>query len=213
MKAKLNLKPREETLAAAKAKLNLKPHREVLAAQKKVNSVRLLALSLICLFSFMAGISLLYGFWMSLELEGEQKSLNLSVEMLKKQHGLLSEELAEMKRDLKLYKEAVAFVKEELPALECLLAVETALLDEMWLSRLEIDSDRVALQGYAMTEDELLEFAREISASPVISNVDLPVMRRVKKRGKMDMVEFSLNCSLKRIANPRGGMDSALLKK
>ena len=31
--------------------------------------------------------------------------------------------------------------------------------------------------------------------------------------GTAMMVEFSLNCSLKRIANPRGGMDSALLKK
>jgi len=196
-----------------KVKLDLRPREAIIAAQKKVDVMRLTALTLICLFPLMACASLVCGFLLSQELTSQVKSLSLSVEMLKKRHADISDNLAALKGNLELYRKAVAFAKDELPALECLSAVEAALLDVMWLSRLEINAGRAMLQGYATTEGEVVEFARGLLVSPVISNVDLPVTRRVKRDGMVDVVEFSLNCSLRNLGDLRGGVKGALPEK
>ncbi len=195
-----------------KVKLDLRPREAIIAAQKKIDLVRLTALTLICLFPLMAGASLVYGFLLSQELASRVKSLNLSVDMLKKRHANISENLAALKDDVELYRKAIAFVKAEPPILECLSAVEAALSDATWLSKLEVRAGRATLQGYAPTEGEVVEFARRLLASPVVLNVDLPVTRKIVK-DREGMVEFNLSCSLKSFNELYNSTKDGLLKE
>jgi len=195
-----------------KVKLDLRPREAIIAAQKKIDLVRLTALTLICLFPLMACTSLVYGFLLSQELASRVKSLNLSVDMLKKRHANISENLAALKDDVELYRKAIAFIKAEPPVLECLSAVEEALSDETWLSKLEIRAGRATFQGYAPTEGEVVEFARRLLASPVVLNVDLPVTRKIVK-DREGIVEFNLNCSLKDFNKLFDGTKDGFLKK
>ncbi len=197
-----------------KMKLDLRPREARTPPQNESSAsfARIVALTLICLLPLMTGAFLVYGFLLSQELALRAQALTLSVEALKKRHADIIEDLAVLKGDVELYRRAVAFIKAEPPVLECLSAVEGALSDATWLSRLEVKSGKATLQGYAPDEGTVMEFARKLLASTVALNVDLPVTRKITK-DHIGVVEFSLNCSLKNFNDLHGVSRDALLKK
>lgn len=179
-----------------RVKLDLRPREVIVSERKKVDFLRLSALALVCLFLFMAGVSSVYGFILSRRLQGEKRELAAFVEVLQKRSTALNKELAELKSRVEAYKTALALAKDELPSLEFVSAVEKALLDEVWLSKLEIRPGEAAVSGYAMSEGEVVEFARGLLEDPLLLNVSLPVTRRVDRGGE-ELVEFNFGCSIK----------------
>ena len=178
-----------------KIKIDLRP-RELIEQKKHGVNFALIIVTVIFLsFVAVSGTTFVYGYVTSRSLQAEVSRLNDDIAMLTAQNRRLSNEIQRLSLQEKMYGNALALLREELPTLEFLEAVEKALPKGVWLSSAAQKQGSAELKGFSYNENDIVVFARGLIDTGVVPNVAFPVTKRTKLDGAA-VVDFSLSCSV-----------------
>ena len=124
--------------------------------------------------------------------------LESNIDRMLQQSGKLG---AELKKQQALYHDfgkALALLQRELPSVEFLGALERTLPTGVWLQKAAVSPGKVALSGFAYTENDVVSAGWALSEASVVSSVGFPVTTRVRQESGAS-VRFSLDCGIRDI--------------
>lgn len=182
-----------------KVKLDLRPRYLLESSRKKLNAARVLLVSLLLAFFLVGGTTLGLSFMKVRSMNSEAAMVSDQVAIQKAQNRKMANEIKRLSEVEAVYTSALKLLKDELPALEFVNAVEAALPLGVWLESLTINPGKATLRGKAWVESDVVEFAKGLLDSGVVATVDFPVTTRIEK-DKESMVDFTLSCLLRDIA-------------
>ena len=182
-----------------KVKLDLRPRYLLESSRKKLNAARVLLVSLLLAFFLVGGTTLGLSFMKVRSMNSEVAMVSDQVAIQKAQNRKMANEIKRLSEVEAVYTSALKLLKDELPALEFVNAVEAALPLGVWLESLTINPGKATLRGKAWVESDVVEFAKGLLDSGVVATVDFPVTTRIEK-DKESMVDFTLSCLLRDIA-------------
>ncbi|GAB1400618.1 hypothetical protein MASR2M79_25920 [Aminivibrio sp.] len=182
-----------------KVKLDLRPRYLLESSRKKLNAARVLLVSLLLAFFLVGGTTLGLSFMKVRSMNSEVAMVSDQVAIQKAQNRKMANEIKRLSEVEAVYTSALKLLKDELPALEFVNAVEAALPLGVWLESLTINPGKAILRGKAWVESDVVEFAKGLLDSGVVATVDFPVTTRIEK-DKESMVDFTLSCLLRDIA-------------
>ncbi|GAB1426743.1 hypothetical protein MASR2M17_01690 [Aminivibrio sp.] len=182
-----------------KVKLDLRPRYLLESSRKKLNAARVLLVSLLLAFFLVGGTTLGLSFMKVRSMNSEVAMVSDQVAIQKAQNRKMANEIKRLSEVEAVYTSALKLLKDELPALEFVNAVEAALPLGVWLESLTINPGKAILRGKSWVESDVVEFAKGLLDSGVVATVDFPVTTRIEK-DKESMVDFTLSCLLRDIA-------------
>lgn len=178
-----------------KVRIDLRP-RELVEQKKNGVNIGLIIVTVVFLsFIVVSGTTFVYGYMTSRSLQMQVSRLNDDIAILTAQNRRLSNEIQRLSEQEKMYGNALALLREELPTLEFLEAVEKALPKGVWLSSVTQRERKAEMKGFAYNENDIVVFARGLIDTGVVPNVDFPVTRRTTLNGAA-VVDFSLSCGV-----------------
>ena len=179
-------------------KLDLRPLDYVEAESKPVHLGRIAALIILVLFVGVSTITFVYGLVLSRSLRAERLDLQMNIDRMQEQSGRMTAELRRLQAQYQDYGKALAILQRELPSVEFLGVLERALPPGVWLERMSISAGKVAMAGFAFTENDVVSFGRALSEALVVTSVGFPVTTRMRQESGAS-VRFSLDCSIRDI--------------
>ncbi|MDD3917445.1 MAG: PilN domain-containing protein [Synergistaceae bacterium] len=183
-----------------KVALDLRPRALIESQKRRIDLPRILLLVSCALFLASGAISLGLSFVSYRSLLTDVARLEGSLELQTIQNARMANELQRLVQVEKLYTDALKLLQEELPALEFMEALERTLPSGVWMRSVSISPGRVSLQGSAVNENDVVEFAKGLLDAPVVATVDFPVTTRVSREGR-SLVDFTLSCRIRDFAS------------
>lgn len=176
-------------------KLDLRPWDYVEAEKKTVHVGRILALIILLLFVIVSTVTFFYGLTLSRKLRAERMDLQVSIDRMQEQVARMTGELNRLKAQYQDYGKALMILQKELPSVEYLGVLERALPPGVWLERVSISAGKVAMAGFAFTENDVVSFGRALTEAEIVRSVGFPVTSRVQQQSGAS-VRFSLDCAI-----------------
>jgi Tfp pilus assembly protein PilN len=176
-------------------RFDLRPRSVIESSSKKIRYQRLVAAVLLLSFSLVTGITVVYGAMLSTSLRAERARLERVVEESQLENRRLVSQIKTLRAREKIFAGALSLLQKELPSLEFLGALEGALPPTVWLDKVSIKAGTATMSGNAYAENDIVTFARGLSASTVVTFVGLPVTTRSRRDGR-DVVRFNLQCGV-----------------
>lgn len=179
-------------------KFDLRPLQVIAASRKGVDLRRTMALILIAAFLFLSGLVFTVGIYLYFSMRSDMEQSTAQLSTLNSQNDRMEKELKSLRDEMAFYDRVMNLISGDLPALECLGALEAALPEgqEIWISRIDITPGKTHLSGYAASERQVIDFARGLSSASVVSTVKLPVTS-TEEKGNRSRVKFDIDCDLK----------------
>lgn len=182
-----------------KVKLDLRPRSLVETKRKKLNATRVIIVSLLLSFVLLGGTTLGLAFMKSLRLGDEITMLKDRIALQKVQKKGMETEIKRLSATENMYVQALKLLQEELPSLEFMNAIETSLPLGVWIANVAVTPGKAVIKGTAYHENDVVNFAKGLLDSGIVSAVDFPVTTRVTK-GDKSLVDYSLSCTVRDIA-------------
>jgi Tfp pilus assembly protein PilN len=182
-------------------RFDLRPEKYRGKAQKRQTGRS--ALLFIVLFVASFGLSVgnaLFGYFRLDSLRNEAASVSERMFSLERQAKELDRELQRLQQQEQLHAKVLSMVREDIPSLEFLVALEASLPGTVWVDRISIHPGRAEVEGYAYSEGDVVVFGNALSRATVVREVSLPVTNGVVRDGRR-LVRFSLSCSLADLAS------------
>lgn len=176
-------------------RFDLRPRAVIESTGRRIRYQRVLAVVLLLAFMMVTGGTVIYGAILSSSLRSERVRLEQVVQESQLQNQRLAKEIGKLKVREKIFAGALGLLQKELPSLEFLGALEGALPQAVWLDKVTITAGNVKMSGNAYTENDIVTFARGLTASSVVTYVGLPVTTRSRRDGR-DVVRFNLECGI-----------------
>ena len=176
-------------------RFDLRPRSVIESTSRRIRYQRLVAVILLLAFFLVTGITVVYGAILSSSLKSERVRLEQVVEESSVQNQRLTSQIKTLQSREKLFAGALSLLQKELPSLEFLGALEGALPPTVWLDKISIQAGTVKMSGSAYAENDIVTFARGLTASTVVTYVGLPVTTRSRRDGR-DVVRFNLQCGI-----------------
>ncbi len=176
-------------------KLDLRPWDYVEAEKKTVHVGRILALIILLLFVMVSSVTFAYGLTLSRKLRAERMDLQVSIDRMQEQVARMTGELNRLKAQYQDYGKALMILQKELPSVEFLGVLERVLPPGVWLERVSISAGKVAMAGFAFTENDVVSFGRGLTEAEIVRSVGFPVTSRVQQQSGAS-VRFSLDCGI-----------------
>ncbi len=176
-------------------RFDLRPRSVIESSTRKVRYQRVLGVVLLLAFFIVTGVTVAYGVLLSSSLKSERVRLEQVVQESQMQNKRLADQIKSLKQREKIFAGALDLLQNELPSLEFLGALESALPPTVWLDKVSVRTGSVKMSGNAYTENDIVTFARGLTASTVVTYVALPVTTRSRRNGR-DVVRFSLECGI-----------------
>ena len=176
-------------------KLDLRPWDYVEAEKKTVHVGRILALIILLLFVIVSSVTFFYGLTLSRKLRAERMDLQVNIDRMQEQVTRMTAELNRLKAQYQDYGKALMILQKELPSVEYLGVLERALPPGVWLERVSISAGKVAMAGFAFTENDVVSFGRALTEAEIVRSVGFPVTSRVQQQSGAS-VRFSLDCAI-----------------
>lgn len=182
-------------------RFDLRPERYRSKAQQRQSGRP--GLVLVVLFAVFLALALgntLLGYLRLESLRNEAASVSERMFSLERQAKELDRELQRLQQQEKLHAEVLSMVREDIPSLEFLAALEASLPGTVWVDRVSVRPGRAEAEGYAYSEGDVVVFGNALSKATVVREVSLPVTSGVVRDGRR-FVRFSLSCSLTDLAS------------
>ena len=180
-----------------RARIDLRPQSRKEASRRRqgIHLPRLVSLLLVSVFLLLSLATVVAGFLLVQRLRAEKNSLDGRVADLLIQQTSMTTELNRLKATEKLYGEALDLLRREVPALEFLASLEASLPPAVWLTKLSLSGESVAINGMAYGENDVVSFGRALTEASVVRSVGLPLSNRVSS-AEGSRIRFDLTCSL-----------------
>lgn len=127
-----------------------------------------------------------------LDLEGGVASLQI-------QDSKLAAEVATLKDQIVFYEGVRGLLKDDLPALEFLGALEGSLPGTVWVDHVDLVAGAATVTGSAFSEGDVVVFSNALADARVVSEVVVPVISQ-SGEGLKRTVRFTMNCKLRDMA-------------
>lgn len=176
-------------------RFDLRPRSVIESSSRRIRYQRLIAVILLLAFFLVTGITVVYGAILSSSLKSERVRLEQVVDESQLQNQRLAAQIKTLQSREKIFSGALELLQKELPSLEFLGALEAALPPTVWLDKISIQAGTVKMSGNAYAENDIVTFARGLTASTVVTYVGLPVTTRSRRDGR-DVVRFDLQCGI-----------------
>lgn len=144
----------------------------------------------------------------------EQQNLPTKIAELNEKQQVLNEltsynsKQANSVAEIKKFKEDEALIEARISALEkiakdrqreirVLDLLQTVIPEKAWLTRVQINPEKVILQGMAMTDSDVSSFLDSLTKSAFLMDVNLVSSSEVNQEG-VNLKKFEINCFLER---------------
>ena len=177
-------------------RINLLPTRQ---ARKKEEGRKQLAILAACVIAALGGNYLWYS-----NLDGTLTEMKQAVSKLQseiKQLDSIIGEITNIKKDQKDLEEKLAVLerlrKGRTGPVKMLDALATLMPERVWIRELDEKGGSLTLRGYAVTNEDLADFMREIKKNDLFSEPALKRASQVENRDNgTRVIEFELSCGV-----------------
>jgi hypothetical protein len=178
-----------------RVRIDLRPHKRVETEAATVRTPRLIVGVLCAIVLLLAVANAGFALFQLHRLRQEAETTRADVASLEDQFLRIGAELGDLRSRVTAYETDVRFALSDLPHLEFLTALEALLPKGVVLEKIEIRPGTALVSGYAESDREVVDFAKNLQRAATVSGVPMPAPVEGERLGRKVRV-FSLTLGL-----------------
>jgi len=192
-------------------RINLLSDREAIRKESVRQQLSVYALSIVLALVVLGGVHFTF-YQKKRGLEDEIRTVEKELNALKLKVGEV-EKYKAAKKELETKLSIIETLQKGKMLTPMLLdSIAERIPEKMWLERLTVKSSQISLQGYAIDNETIANFMKDLERSQFFRNIEL-LLTEQKTVGGVGMKHFSLVASIQQAAgSPPGGEEDARKK-
>lgn len=179
---------------------DLRPPHLVQMQETKINPLRLAGLLLFAVFMLVSLFNVVYSMMQIHDMRQELNQVKFEQAQASDSGRLIARQIETMRALRDEVKEYVAFVKQDIPSVEFLAALEAAVPLSTKLSNIEMHQASVLMRGSSLADQDVIDFGSNLGAiRGVVAHVDAPVTTH-RNDGRRMISDFTISCTINDLA-------------